>query len=75
MRSIVECYSILLINLRQSFCYKKIMFYLTLLGKSQIYFTLTLGRTRKVIPPPWYKGCGAAGGCDVIQNGRHLGCY
>ena len=50
MRSIVECYSILLINLRQSFCYKKTMFYLTLLGKSQIYFSLTLGVHAKLYP-------------------------
>ena len=25
---------------------------------SGIYWYLTLGRTRKVIPPPWYKGGG-----------------
>ena len=62
---------------------------------------LTLGRTCKFIPPPWYKGGGwkppppprvfdmlqyfetmkafnggiaGGGGCDVINNGHHLGC-
>ena len=61
---------------------------------------LTLGRTCKFIPPPWYKEGGwkpppprvfdmlqyfetmkavnggtVRGGCDVINNGHHLGCH
>ena len=66
--------------------------------RTNVLFMLTLGRTCKFIPPPWYKGGGwkpppprvfdmlqyfetmkavnggtAGGGCDVINNGHHLG--
>ena len=36
---------------------------------------LTLGRTRKFIPPPWYKVGGGGGGRGWNPSGRFLMCY
>ena len=38
-------------------------------NKKKIYhFTLTLGPTLKVIPPPWYKGMGVVGGGGALME-------